>query len=137
MYGLLLVGVTLLGLPACDDDDPGDVADDCSREAAFVVDGDAICATGTSNTNTFGTTLSLTGENNESLVIVTTATSTGTYDVGLNGAYTDRAGVQYGSTEGSITYDDIDGAAEGSFNMIVVSDDNVRLEIENGVFENL
>jgi len=79
-YALLLI-CTLVFASSCDDDDPNDVVDNCSREAAFRVDELGVCAFGSSTTSAMGARIELEGLDGERLTIQSRATETGTFDI--------------------------------------------------------
>lgn len=133
----LLAATSLIG---CDDDDPSDVANNCQREAAFEIDGEGICATGTFVLSASTTSITLTGENNETLSIMIDGTEEDTYTIPVGRAvYIDRNGEAFASTEGG-TIDIRDNVSDmdASFSFSASSvTSGTTVEVTNGVIEDL
>jgi len=138
LWGLMVLLVTTTSV-GCDDDDPSDVADDCQREAAFKVDGEGICATGTFLLTASETSINLTGEDNQTLLITVTGVDETTYPIAANEAvYIDVNNVSYASVDGgTLTIRDNVSDMDASFSFRAESADGVSIEISEGVVEDL
>ena len=141
---LPLTALALVGLIACDDDDPSDVTDGCNLEAAFRVDGDGRCASGFAETTVLTgsstqTLFTLTGPERELLTISVVDLADGDNDIAAGAAeYVDEAGVAYVSLAGGIlTAEEISADFEGNFFFDAVAASGDTVSVTDGVIENL
>lgn len=128
-----------LAFAGCDKDDPNDTTPNCFLEAAFKAGDLAICASGSSNQTIQSLSISLRGEEGETLSIVVLGTNASRYAIPAgNATYTDLSGKSFASTSGgTIEFTSIDGEFDGSFSFDATSSTGETISITEGVFENL